>query len=425
MPTIEELELAAAQTPARLDVLESLVEACRKQSWRYHGLVLDEWVSSLRDFQDDHPLEFLAGARAPQELIELGMKAIPLMLELVRDWEEPVDMRRAALWVVDRLGSTAIAAVDPLMVLLSDPRFDEADELTAPDLTALRIEISETLGAIVGDDLEPLIGSLGNNDSWSVRVGAAIALRRRFHDPSAVSAIPSLVEVLNERDWNNVEKSIALITALREAGPRSALAIPTLIHGATVQDLQADSISALVAIGPDSIPELIDALYEPLPPTMTPYSRPNWEEQEPRYALIDALLAQGDGALLALLEAIEDESRGPGPFILNALYRIVTGDSTKAVEKIAASELSMTKWLRVPSTAFWAASLLGEIGTTASLVAIEEAASTLKRLIEANPENLSALEAKPALDKLESVRERIRVRADSAISKSTAPETDR
>jgi HEAT repeat protein len=144
-------------------------------------------IASLRDGR--------LRARAVSLLGEVGKKAVPSLVKVLRDRDEAVKV--AALQALRASKAEAREAIPELMLLLGDPR--------------VRSQASLTLGSIGKEAMPALLKALDNEDDDYTRVGAAMTLGHLGEDAEA--AVPRL-EVLARRDPSLKVRETAA-TALR------------------------------------------------------------------------------------------------------------------------------------------------------------------------------------------------------------------
>ena len=139
---------------------------------------------------------------------EIGVVAIPSLIELVKDTDR--DVSSVAAVALGRIGPEAVS---PLIELLND-----SDKY-------VRSATANALGRIgpKAQSVVPSLIELLNDSEWIIRMTAAEALGRI--GPEAQSVVPTLIELLNDSTRN---VRISAVQALGEIGPGAQSAVPFL-----------------------------------------------------------------------------------------------------------------------------------------------------------------------------------------------------
>lgn len=244
-----------------------------------------------------------------------------------------VEVRRA---VTEALGKLGPDAVEPLMGALRDQDM------------GVRCRACMALGGLRDTRaVEPLLATLQDGES-AVRAEAAYALGQ-IGDSRAV---PALISALNDPERLNVARKAAW--ALGQLG---ADALPPLLESLRSQDRDArlSAASALGQLGDKrAVPALVEALHD-----ADPYVRT---------AAADALGSlRSKRSLQALAEALGDEDVSVGRSAAEALMGMSRGAVPVLLEALK-SEQSIVR--------FRVASALGEIGSEEALPELERLAAT-------------------------------------------------
>ena len=173
----------------------------------YEGKTLGEWVASAKD-KDRHAIA---------ELGVIGPKAIPTLVELLKDKDEEV--RRAA--------AEALAMVGPAAI---------------PVLTELLRDKNKVVRSAAAEGLWPFV-------SWSK------------------TTIPPLIELFKDKDTEVRRAAVRALEGIGPSGPKARTAIPALTKLLRDKDDVVRSVAAnnLGAIGPaakTAIPALTELLHD-------------------------------------------------------------------------------------------------------------------------------------------------------------------
>jgi HEAT repeat protein len=203
---------------------------------------------------------------------DAGSAVLPLRQTLKDD---DAAVRRAVIQTLGNLGPAAAAARPDLLATLKgkEQRAAAADALLriGPDaalapawIGLLKDEDEEVVRIAVKaigqleklrkDSVPALIDALQSNKAV-VRDCAASALGNM--GPDAGLAVTDLVKALQDRDID-VQKSA--VTALGQIGPDARLAVPQLIGALKVKNLHDAAFEALVKLGKEAVPALVQAL---------------------------------------------------------------------------------------------------------------------------------------------------------------------
>jgi HEAT repeat protein len=205
----------------------------------------------------------------PETLGEIGVPAVPTLMEALKNWDG--DVRRAAAEALGKIGD--LQAVPALIEALKD------------DKEWVRWKVAEALGKIGDPQAIPALMEVLKDEDWRVRQAAADALGK-IGDRQAV---PALLETL--KDWYGDVSRAA--EALGEIG---VPAVPALMEALKNWDWQVRWAAAwaLGKIGDlQAVPALMEALKD--------------EDKDVRQTAAEALGKIGVPAVPALMEALKDE----------------------------------------------------------------------------------------------------------------------
>lgn len=174
---------------------------------------------------------------------DLGPASVPALRNALRH-ENPI-ARQAAACLLSTVGTGAEAALDDLIVRLTDPD---------PDV---RREVASAIGALgsTASKAAPALRRAWRDEDGRVRAAAVRGLRQVGLDP-AIDAAP-LADLLAE-DETRYEAALA---AAGLGGEGAARAVPILIAPATALfGAKAEAQDALVRLGAAAVPDLVRAL---------------------------------------------------------------------------------------------------------------------------------------------------------------------
>jgi HEAT repeat protein len=249
--------------------------------------VVPALIESLKD-DDSRIRRSVAGA-----LGKIGPEAtaaLPELIEILKDQGENSLVRQYAATALARIGPRADEVDSALVEALSDDdsKIHEAAIKALAEIgprTEPTQEVEQAVPALIRkltdgdtDTRQPVLGELGKIGRWAVpglisilkndepvvRQYAAMALARI--GPEAENAVPTLIEVLEERN-NDTEVRRLVATALGMIGPNAKAGISVLTN--RLQDREEDgevrgaAAQALGMIGPEAkvaVPALIESL---------------------------------------------------------------------------------------------------------------------------------------------------------------------
>lgn len=298
-----------ARLPDLLEKLESeavkdRLAAVRTLQGAPHGVAPRILHPLLEALEDPEPAVRAEAARALAGLGAAARTAVPPLLEMLRDEEESVDVKRALIESLGRLGAEAAPAAAFLLEQLraaeqiadkgrlaealgriGPPAKGAAGDILAILQECLKTERGQADGAIfaralggIGPDAaaaEPLLASLVAHDNAGLRTGALEGLAGLGEKGRA-----SLRKALFRTEGNPEEAAAIRLDAVRAVGTAGAASLPLArdllklsIDDEQDLDLREAAVRSLVAIGPSARETLVEALLhlegtDPLPPEL-------------------------------------------------------------------------------------------------------------------------------------------------------------
>jgi len=351
----------------------------------------------------------------PETLGEIGVPAVPTLMEALKNWDG--DVRRAAAEALGKIGD--LQAVPALIEALKD------------DKEWVRWKVAEALGKIGDPQAIPALMEVLKDEDWRVRQAAADALGKIgdrqavpalletlkdwYGDVSraaealgeiGVPAVPALMEALKNWDWQvrwaaawalgkigDLQAVPALMEALKDEdkdvrqtaaealGKIGVPAVPALMEALKDEDwrVRQAAARALGEIGdPQALPALIQALKDeyvreaveealgkigvPAVPALIQALK---DDEYVRWAAVGALGKIGVPAVPALMEALKDKDKDVRKAAAGALRKIGDRQALPALLEALKDEDWRVRWA--------AAGALGEIGDRQAVPALLEA----------------------------------------------------
>ena len=246
------------------------------------GPILPALIRKLKDG------DFAARQSALRELGNMGRPAVPDLISVLKNTNEPV-VRQYAAMALARIGPEAMNAVPTLTEVLGDKR----EEVEIRRLAATAVGM---IGPNARAGIPALIRTLGDREEDSeVRRAAAMALG--MIGAEAKEAVPALIESLKDEDSSL--RGFAL-GALERIGPRPKAHIPTLLEALKDDDLEVRGAASL------SIQNFVKARLEQWRPLLSQTAAPvlrNWVVRH------NDLYGTGDSELKTIAPNQAGESR--------------------------------------------------------------------------------------------------------------------
>ncbi|RKY29568.1 MAG: hypothetical protein DRP68_07185, partial [Candidatus Omnitrophota bacterium] len=251
----------------RETIIEALIETLKDEDWRVHlgaaealgeigSPAIPHLIKALRD------KDWRVRYRVRFPLGEIGSPAIPHLIEVLKDKDS--DVRKAAAEALRKIGWRPQNQEEEILYLIANPGWDELVEIGVPAIPYLiealkdkdsnvRKAAVEALGKIDSKKaVPPLIEAL-KDENWDVRSTAAEVLGKI----GSQEAIPHLIETLkNENNYVRYKAAEALV----KIGPPAIFSLIEALKHEYWYVRQA-AVYALGGIGSQkAVPPLIEAL---------------------------------------------------------------------------------------------------------------------------------------------------------------------
>jgi HEAT repeat protein len=261
--------------------------------WRASALLIASWFTTPLCAQDAQSLaEQLKGGngQAALQLVKLGAKAVPVLIETLKSDTEP-RVRSQAAWALGEIGPAAKEATPELVRAL-----DDAEPGVAGEAASALAKLGTPAGAKLVDVIR------GGKAS---AVHAARALKMPVK-----GATPALLAALNKE--TALEPRIAYIEALGAQGPMAAEAVPALVE--LVRQEGAPRVHILAALGnmgegaKNAVPLLLELIKKKEPGPVTLHAvqaigKIGVRDSAIAEVLLD-LMKEGTQPRMALLESL-------------------------------------------------------------------------------------------------------------------------
>ncbi|MFQ5794145.1 MAG: HEAT repeat domain-containing protein [Candidatus Bipolaricaulia bacterium] len=209
-------------------------------------------VDLLKDPDEPGLVRFVA-AEALRAMGEAAKDQAPMLVDLLNDLNEDVSMRAAAAKALGAMGEAAKDQVPKIANLLNDPN------------ASVRAAVAEALGAMgeAAKDQVPKIANLLNDPNASVRAAAAKALGAMGE--AIKDQVPELVNLLDDPARDVRAAAVEALGIMGDVTKDQILKIANLLDDPD-EDVRATAAQALGAIGEaakDQAPKLVNLLKDP------------------------------------------------------------------------------------------------------------------------------------------------------------------